>query len=427
MSGIRRGSIPVVLEGEPSATDLGRLRRDDLTGPLNERIVPAVWWSGIEGFVTVTPVRWLEDEATYSLVSPNAGVLAAIEVRPGAPRLERLWPPAGVAVSDGRAVLCGARAEASDRAVELGPGVVAGVVRSGIGASGMAMDRCITVVAESLEEAGDFLLLPRDLSGVAVDPSPIELAEPLDVEPLACTDDELDVGAGCVTAFDNRLLVRTNGLPALWALVLDGREFLEVAQGAELTVPDLQPGVAVSMRGLVLDAAGEEFSIDGEITLAEPAGAPVIGEVYADALGPEPGQEWVELVNVGAGAVDLRGWMLEDATAASALPAATLAPGAYGVVLTPDYDVTLDPEPARDAVLLFVDKIGGQGLTNSGEALRLVDPTGKVRSRFPARAARPGVSAARRFPWSSDSDATAFGRHAPPGASPGSPNVLEAE
>lgn len=425
LSGVAQGAVPVLLEGEPSSTDLGRLRRDDLTEALNARIVPSVWWSRSEGLVSVTPVRWLEEEATYSLVSPEYGVVATVDVRSGARRFERVWPPQSIPTSEARVVICGAELGDSEQDVELLPGSVAAVAMPGIGAAGLAASRCATVTARDTEAAGEFLLLPRELAGAAVDPAPVELAEAPEVEPVVCGDREVDVGAGCITPLDNRLLVRTNGLPALWALALDRREVVQATNTAEFVVPDLAPGTVISLRGLVLDARGGELAIEQQLALAEPAGAPVISEVYADALGPEPFQEWVEIVNVGAAAADLTGWILQDATAATVLPAATLAPGAYAVVLTPDYDATLDPAPARGTLLLFVDAIGGQGLTNSGEALKLLDPDGVVRSRFPARAARPGVSSARRFPWSPDSDPTSFGRHAAPGASPGTANVLE--
>ena len=68
------------------------------------------------------------------------------------------------------------------------------------------------------------------------------------------------------------------------------------------------------------------------------------------------------------------------------------------------------------------------GLANAGELLRLRDPNGDVVSRFPALATpAAGTSVARRTPDAPDTDASAFGAHASPGASPGRPNALDGD
>jgi hypothetical protein len=56
----------------------------------------------------------------------------------------------------------------------------------------------------------------------------------------------------------------------------------------------------------------------------------------------------------------------------------------------------------------------------------LRDPSGAIVSAFPALAAtKSGVSMARRTPSSADEDPALFGPSAPPGASPGAPNVFD--
>ena len=81
--------------------------------------------------------------------------------------------------------------------------------------------------------------------------------------------------------------------------------------------------------------------------------------------------------------------------------------------------------PLDPSSLLVLPSLAKSGLSNSGELLRLFDPAGSLVSRFPAlKASAAGVSIARRAPESADDDPSAFGSHAPPGASPGAPNAL---
>jgi len=135
----------------------------------------------------------------------------------------------------------------------------------------------------------------------------------------------------------------------------------------------------------------------------------------------------VELTNDGAEAVNLDGFTIEDHGGSTALPPYRIEPGEYVVVANDAYvvDEGSDVPPAADATVLRVARLGKQGLANAGEQLQLRAPDGTVCSTFPAVAAKhPGVSIARRDPSSADGDPTAFGEHAPPGASPGAPNQL---
>ena len=96
----------------------------------------------------------------------------------------------------------------------------------------------------------------------------------------------------------------------------------------------------------------------------------VITEVLANAAGPEPAQEFVELRNLGDGAVSLAGLRLEDAKGGDDLPAETLAPGGVragrAVGLRPGRART---RAARRTLLVRVDtRIGSDGLSNGGEA-----------------------------------------------------------
>ena len=100
-----------------------------------------------------------------------------------------------------------------------------------------------------------------------------------------------------------------------------------------------------------------------------------ITEVLANAAGPEPAQEYVELRNLGPEAVSLAGLRLEDSKGGDDLPAETLAPDGYALVVASGYDPAQgqDPAPRAGTLLVRVDtRIGSDGLANGGELVRLM-------------------------------------------------------
>jgi hypothetical protein len=132
------------------------------------------------------------------------------------------------------------------------------------------------------------------------------------------------------------------------------------------------------------DATATVRAVDRAGNLAEsppiawrtPAALPpiVITEVLANAAGPEPGQELVELRNLGEEEVSLEGLSLADARGSDALPPATLGPGAYALVVTSAYmPGGADVAPRAGTQLVRVDaRLGGDGLSNGGEVTRLL-------------------------------------------------------
>jgi hypothetical protein len=176
-------------------------------------------------------------------------------------------------------------------------------------------------------------------------------------------------------------------------------------------------GSAITLGGEVID-----FALEIETAVARPH--VVLNEVLADALGAEPAQEWIEIVNDGSVAVDLSGMTLADAGGNVALPAAPLEPGGFALLVREDFRAEdQDPALAEDVLVVRVPVLAKNGLGNSGEALALHDASGALLSRFPALASkRAGVSLARRRPEAPDSDPASFAAHAAPGASPGAPN-----
>ena len=106
------------------------------------------------------------------------------------------------------------------------------------------------------------------------------------------------------------------------------------AAGQSQVVPGLPPASALSVSGETIDVAGRVASFRESITTAAPLPRVVINEVLANAAGSEPGQEWIELVNDGSGAVDLAGYELADGGGSVMLPSRVLGPGAFVVLVS---------------------------------------------------------------------------------------------
>src|SRR5690606_9305627 len=117
-----------------------------------------------------------------------------------------------------------------------------------------------------------------------------------------------------------------------------------------------------------------------------------LNEVMANPVGPEPQQEWVEIVNAGVAPVSVADFQLHDGGGAVELPEATLSPGQYALLVRQDYQADLgwDVMPDDDVLLLRVSALGKSGLSNSGEPLWLEHSSGLVTSRFPPLSAPEG-------------------------------------
>jgi hypothetical protein len=138
----------------------------------------------------------------------------------------------------------------------------------------------------------------------------------------------------------------------------------------------LPPATNATVTVSAVDRAGN-LAASSPVPFQTPAGLPPIAltEVLANAAGPEPAQEYVELRNLGEAPVDLTGLRLEDAKGSDELPAEMLPPGAYALVVPSGYDPSQgqDPAPRAGTALLRVDaRLGADGLGNGGERVRLM-------------------------------------------------------
>jgi hypothetical protein len=123
-----------------------------------------------------------------------------------------------------------------------------------------------------------------------------------------------------------------------------------------------------------------------------------ITEIRTDPLGPEPAQEFVEVMNYGTEQIVLAGFTLSDTVSEPGHPLTTpiaLYPGARALLVadTFDADAPLDAPVPAGALLVRVGKsLGTSGLSNAGEPLFLRDPLGRRVSAAPAaKAPRAGA------------------------------------
>ena len=145
----------------------------------------------------------------------------------------------------------------------------------------------------------------------------------------------------------------------------------DLAVGLAVLPPETPATVAVT----AVDRAGNVAS-SSPLMFTTPAALPALAitEVLANATGPEPAQEYVELRNLGPDTLSLAGLRIEDAKGGDELPEDMLAPGDYALVVPSGYDPAQgqDPPPRSGTRLVRVDtRLGSDGLSNAGEGVRL--------------------------------------------------------
>jgi hypothetical protein len=220
-----------------------------------------------------------------------------------------------------------------------------------------------------------------DASGAAIDGSVVgifEAAAETDETPPALADLAIATAGPCLGvsfATDEpataTVVMQAGGVETTSAAGV-GQTRFDVA----IPLTTLPPGSAATVTVTAIDRAGNLVASSPLAFETPPALPPiVITEVLANAAGPEPAQEFVELRNLGNEAVSLAGLRLEDAKGGDDLPAEELGPGAYALVVASGYDAAQgqDPAPRAGTLLARIDtRIGGDGLANGGELVRLM-------------------------------------------------------
>jgi len=401
---------PSLFEGTLSSYYLGLIKQGALPDALLARQVPVVSWR-TDSERIVAPLQPLL-AGQYSLAGVS-GLLGEFQVTAGSPLLKRLWPPSGSAGSPRFAVYC--KQDPSDDAPLAGallfdPGGPTVALSAGVEDEGPFSDRCAHIRAEAEPEAGATWVPAPTVGPWAVEPSLFSAPPPEPAAPLACSAVEVSFGPGCAVAADDRLEVRTPARDVLWIVHTERGALVEVTPpGAPLTVSGLAPGARQHVWGSAHERAGAVLSLDLLVQTAAARPRPILNEVLADPLGPEPASEWVELFNDGTLAVDLSGYFLQDGGGRIPLPHAFLDPKRYALLVRDDFaENGSDEPPSPGTLLIHVPALGKSGLSNSGERLALLDSAGAPCSVLPALVGKPGQSLARLSPGSADDDPGAF-------------------
>ena len=152
----------------------------------------------------------------------------------------------------------------------------------------------------------------------------------------------------------------------------------------------------------VLDPEGHLRSwVGGFSTVAGPPPRPVLTEVRAVATTPQAAGEYVELVNLGDGPLDLSGWRLEKRTSSGllagctvAVAAAPLAPGGYALLTSGAWDGRY-PVPGGTVRFTCGSATLAGGLADDRPPeLRLLDWTGAQVASFGEGGTAPRCAAA---------------------------------
>lgn len=427
VAGVGPGSAALLLvQGELSSYYSSRLRQGDLPSTLAERRVEAIAWNGAEPEDAVlAPSVPLVPGETYALAALGVGALATFVVAVDtAPVAERIWPPRRTFHAGIRSVFCTpSSTQLGVGTVRLDPLELTATATLGTDGAGNSSDRCVHLDAVLPVPIG-VAIPPPAIGDTPMDPAPLAL-DPIESggAPLRCAPAEVVFGSGCALVVDDRVTVRSADTPLLWSLQLGDRTSFEpMPADGRFVLTGLVPSSDVTVAGTATDLGGQESPFVARFRTAKPRPHVVINEVLANPLGPEPAEEWVELENDGADAIDLTGFVLSDSGGDTVLPRALLEPGGFALVVGNGFEAAggQDPPPAPGTVLLRVPRVGSAGLSNSGEALRLSSATGQPLSRFPAIAApKPGVSTVRRSPSAPDEDEGAFFSSPDGSSSPG--------
>lgn len=422
-----------LFEGDLSDAQLASADDAALSDTLRQREVAVVTWRSEEG-VVVAPTLMLQ-QATRYVLSYGKFRVAVVDVtaEESSQTLSFRWPPEGRSPSGLLGIWCGEEPlPALQMPAFLQPSGATGLFRSGV-APGEFSTQCVHFeAANTLPNDGMTSLPPVSLHDGAgeelafLEPRALR-AQVLETSlqpPLSCDSGQLPFGPGCARVEDDRILLETPNVELLWSVqgaAGTGIDRVFSASGGARSIWPLPTEASLLLTVTTVDALGGVASTSQFVRTKSPMAHLVIDEVLANPVGPEPRQEWVELVNDGLVAASLVGMALVDVDGETLLPDVVVPPGARVLIVNEGYDPSgkWDPAPVPETIFARVPKLGKDGLSNEGEPLELLASTGEVVSTFPAKKAKAGRSVYRTDPKSLEDFATsAFG-----GSSPGAPNL----
>lgn len=281
-------------------------------------------------------------------------------------------------------------------------------------------------------ELDSFVTGPRrDAARVGFGPSPV------------CGADEAADGDLCVRVAAGAIEVRasTTGPAIVRVTAVSSGDPPRVSVGASGTLhrvlvatPREDADYAITAACLGLDGRAHETRALAVVRSAPARPRVRITEVLARPRSTSA-QEFIELLNEGAGPADLTGYGLSQGASRSTLPeGAVIPPGRRAIVVGASFDPRGvasqgDPPVAPGATVIALrGALAGRGLRDSGADVSLTDPEGRVLSQMPgsapARAPRAGVSLVRAETALDDLDPAAWTYDAADGSTPGAPDRL---
>jgi hypothetical protein len=422
-----------LVEGVIESRELDEITGGEVSAALSKRIVPILTWSEGDG-EALAPTAPLQAGAVYTVVMADlpASLEITVESTDAVPLFARLWPPAGGSGTAAFAVWCGdAGAPLVVDPVTLEPSGAPGRIITGVVPNG-AGERCLR-----FEGTQDGAGLPpsvpppivsggsADAGVVRLDPRPLRVDEQAPAPAsTACFAGEVPFGPGCVQVLDDRIVGRSAPVPVLWGVAGEGVDAVFAAGPQDpFVVIGLRPSSSIHLDVAAIDAAGRKTRVTFAADTLPPEPHVVINEVLAWPVGPSPAEEWVELFNDGSVAAELDGWVLMVGNAATALPSATLAPGAFALVVGSAFAAAdgVDVVAPPSTLVLQVPHLGKEGLSKEGESFELLDALSTPVSSFPSEPKpKQGQSVARVVPYAPDALVSSFALATP---TPGRPNV----
>ncbi|MEQ8459761.1 MAG: lamin tail domain-containing protein [Sandaracinaceae bacterium] len=429
-----------LLEGEPDPDTADDLSARPLRVATERRVVESE--ITLEGdALTLRPTRRLEAGATYTVAVAAWARSAASGETLEAPQLAPLtvsrspeaggavrgaWPPDGADAVDAE---MSALFVAFDGAIE-DPSRAVRLRREGGEVVATDAHALPCADAETWPDGLCAVLRPRaplapgsahvievetdllDATGAPVGPWAARFTTRLDAgEPpaplaLTCHPDEHDLEVGCALVDDRSVTFRLAATEAVRVRVeAAGRRLLAVAPrgDATLRLDGLSPEATVRPRFVLTDYAGATWETQSVLSTTPPLATISIEEVRADPLGPEPRQEYVEVLNWGDETVDLLGFSITDRASSEGdfIPrTARLAPGQRALIVGAAFDPEegSDPEvPPGTPLIRLEGALGTGGLANRGEPVFLRDPEMRRISAAPGlEPPAPGVCVVRR-------------------------------